>query len=206
MRILDLFCGAGGASMGYHQAFPDAEIIGVDNVGQPDYPFKFIQGDALEADVEGFDLIHASPPCQDYSPMSNRWGSDEPRLIGDVRALITGQLYVIENVEGARYDMATTLKLCGTMFDLPTRRHRLFETSFLCWQPQCGQHSRDLISVYGKPDGRRLYTRTDRTVLHAWASVEDGQKALGISWTDNWHQLREAIPPAYTRYIGESFR
>lgn len=188
--------------MGYHQALPDAEIVGVDIEPQPDYPFTFVQGDALKADVEGFDLVHASPPCQDYSPMSNRWGSDEPRLIGEVRTLISGQPYVIENVEGARHDMATTLKLCGTMFDLPTRRHRLFETSFLCWQLLCRIHSQDLISVYGKPDGRWLTIRKDGTRQHAWGSVADGQRALGISWTDDWHQLREAIPPAYTRWIG----
>ena len=191
--------------MGYHQAFPDAEIVGIDIVDQPDYPFEFAKGDALKCDITGFDLVHASPPCQDYTPMSNRWGSEHPRLISDVRDLIHGSpTYVIENVVGASADMRATLMLCGTMFGLNLRRHRLFETNHLIWQPDCGTHSRDLTPVYGHPDGRRLYNYTDGTTMNAWASVEDGQAALGIDWTDDWHQLREAIPPAYTRYIGEA--
>lgn len=204
MRILDLFCGAGGASMGYRQALPDAEIIGVDIAPQPDYPFTFVQADALTPpfNLSDFDLIHASPPCQDYSPMTNRWGSEHPRLIAKVRTLINHRPYVIENVEGASRDMATTVKLCGSMFGLPTRRHRLFETSFLVWGLSCGNHEGH-IPVYGKPDGRRLLGTPESPTLKAWASVADGQLALGIDWTDDWHQLREAIPPAYTRYIAQ---
>jgi len=189
--------------MGYHTAFPDAEIVGVDVAPQPDYPFTFVQADARTHNLKGYDLIHASPPCQSYSSMSNRHGSLQPELVYEIRERMpNGVPSVIENVVGASEHMDTTLMLCGTMFDLPTRRHRLFECSFLVWQPQCGAHTRDLIPVYGKPDGRRLYTRSDGSQLRAWRSVEQGQRALGISWTEDWHQIREAIPPSYTQYIG----
>ncbi len=208
MRVLDLFCGAGGASVGYYDSLTasgiKAEIVGVDIISQPDYPFEFIQADALTYPTKGFDLVHASPPCQGYSSMSNRYGSEHPLLIDQVRGKLEGLEYVIENVVGASGDMFTTLMLCGTMFGLPTRRHRLFETSMLLWQPNCGEHTRGLTAVYGKPDGRRLNTYSDGEISRAWASIEEGQEALGINWTDAAHQLREAIPPAYTRYIGEN--
>ena len=192
--------------MGYHQAFPDAAIVGVDINPQPDYPFQFVQGDALETPVnlDSFDLIHASPPCQSYSSMSNRYGSSEPELISEVGRMLQGRTYVIENVEGASAHMQTTVKLCGSMFGLPTRRHRLFETSFFVWGQPCGDHTGH-IPVYGHPDGRRLSGTRDNPTLKAWSSVVEGQRALGIDWTEDWHQLREAIPPAYTEYIGNHY-
>ncbi|MCP5058978.1 MAG: DNA cytosine methyltransferase [bacterium] len=210
MKLLDLYCGAGGAAMGYHQAGFD-EIIGIDTTPQPDYPFEFIEADALDPywwSLGPFDMIHASPPCQGYTPMANRFGSKEPRLLNETRALITygthaDQPYAIENVIGSGLDGVT---LCGTSFGLNLRRHRLFETSFPVWGLHCNHpQDRDTIAVYGKPDGRRLWTRADGTKLHAWSSVKEGQEALGIDWTDDWHQIREAIPPAYTEYIGTQF-
>ncbi len=191
--------------MGYHRAGFD-EIVGIDIEPQPDYPFEFVQADVFDPARDWwalgpFDLVHASPPCQGYTPMTNRWGSEAPQLINQTRAFIRGASYVIENVAGAGLD---GVQLCGSSFDLPTRRHRYFEASFLIWAVPC-RHNGPGIAVYGKPDGRRLYTRADGTELRAWASVEEGQQALGIDWTDDWHQLREAIPPAYTQYIGEQF-
>ena len=202
MIILDLFCGAGGAAMGYHQAFPDAEIVGVDIEPQPDYPFTFIQADAL-VPIEGtFDLVHASPPCQSYTGMTNRYASAQPELIEQTRAHIMTQYpdssYVIENVVGSGRHLNTNLMLCGSMFGLPVRRHRLFETSWLIWQPDCRDHTGH-IPIYGRPDGRRLFGE-----LRAWTSLEQGRQAMQVEWMTNWHSIREAIPPAYTRYIGES--
>lgn len=151
-----------------------------------------------------FDLIHASPPCQSYSTMTNRHASSEPELIQPLRQWLeaTGSQYVIENVEGARGEMVNPVKLCGTMFGLATRRHRLFETSFPVWALACQRHTQDLVAVYGRPDGRLLWTRVDGSEYRAWSSIKDGQQALGIDWSEDWHQLREAIPPAYTEFIG----
>jgi len=214
-RLLDLFCCGGGAAMGYHLA--GFEVIGVDIAPQPGYPFEFMQGDALDYVTrygEYFDMIHASPPCQGYSPhVSSRsskfvptLGKDEPRLICDVkeRILSIRRPYVIENVMGAWSQMNANLTLCGTMFGLPISRHRLFECSFAIMQPVHGKCSgvakrfaaergweyRDM-SVTGK--GRRKGT------AQRWSEL------LGITWKLSQHQLAEAIPPSYTRYIGEQF-
>lgn len=209
--LLDLFCGAGGAAMGYHRAGFD--VVGVDNVPQPDYPFEFHRADALgflrslgPINMPGpFDAIHASPPCQSYSAMSNRWGSDHPELIGQVRDLMpAGVPYVIENVQEARRDMREPIvRLTGAMFGLDVYRPRLFELGnwFTLSGPPPPRQS-ETVAVYGKPDGRHLRTRRDGSRLYAWASIEEGQRALGIDWTDDWHQIREAIPPAYTEWIG----
>ena len=187
--------------MGYHRAFPDADIVGIDNVPQPDYPFTFIQGDALNPPVrlEAFDFVHASPPCQAYSNMSNRWGSDADELIDRSRFLIksAGVPGVIENVTGARAHMQNPVTLTGYHFGLNVWRPRLFEPVnwwLLSLSPARGTTE---VGVYGKPDGRHLWGD-----LYAWSSVEQGQRLLGIDWTDDWHQLREAIPPAYTEWIG----
>lgn len=169
MRILDLFCGAGGAAMGYHRAFPDAEIIGVDIAPQPHYPFLFQKGDALQILAlstfvhHHFDLVHASPPCQRFSDLAkrNRNADAWPDLIEPTRQLLhqADVPYVIENVEGA--PLHDPIVFCGTMFPgLRVLRHRLFETTFAA--------------------------------------------AMGIDWMTG-PELNEAVPPAYTQWIGEQF-
>lgn len=211
--LIDLFCGAGGAADGYHRA--GFEVIGVDIVDQPDYPFRFCKADALDVLEYGgivggvnlfdFQVIHASPPCQSYTAMSNRWGSDHPELIAQVRDRIPeGVPYVIENVDGARRDMAEPIvRLTGEMFELSVHRPRLFELGgWYTLSSPPPPRGEAVVAVYGKPDGRRLWTRTDGSELRAWSSIEEGQQALGIDWTDDWHQLREAIPPSYTEWIG----
>ena len=140
MRILDLFCGAGGAAAGYHRAFPNAEIVGVDIVPQPRYPFTFIQADALEFPLDGFDFVHASPPCQAFTAYRRRGGGvgdGYPDLIAVVRArlLCHDATYVIENVPGA--PLHHPVQLCGSSFGLNVRRHRLFETSFPAVGKRC---------------------------------------------------------------------
>jgi DNA (cytosine-5)-methyltransferase 1 len=210
VRILDLFCGAGGAAMGYHRAGFD--VVGVDIAPQPNYPFKFIQHDAidfLESDPVAcfrFDAIHASPPCQAYTTMNNRHGSTSPELIHLVRnALEETELpYVIENVLGALGEMLSPVMLTGEMFGLRVHRPRLFETNFPVLVPGPSARQLDPVAVYGKNDQRRLWTRSDGSELRA-ATLEDASEAMGIDWM-TWDEIREAIPPAYTEHIGSFLR
>lgn len=190
-RLLDLFCGAGGAAMGYHRAGFD--VVGVDIEPQPNYPFEFHQADALEYPLDGFDAIHASPPCQGYSvtaPLHPE--ADCPKLIKPVRQRLQGTTaaYVIENVPGAPLMNAVTL--CGTQFGLRTRRHRLFETSWRLFalMPPCVAHDEAPVQVFGHGgDSSRYWT------MHDW------REAMGIDWMKR-DELAEAIPPAYTEWIG----
>jgi DNA (cytosine-5)-methyltransferase 1 len=200
-RLLDLCCGAGGGTKGYQRA--GFYVVGVDIEPQPHYcGDEFYQADALKFSLEGFEAIHASPPCQGYTPMSNRWGSRASRLIEPIReALRRADVpYVIENVPGAA--LLNSVQLCGSFFGLTAYRHRLFESNIGLWSTPC-LHSGVGVAVYGKPDGRRLFTRADGSELRAWKSLEEGKEALGIDWCPSWHGIREAIPPAYTQFIGE---
>jgi len=206
MRLLDLFCGAGGAAMGYHQAGFD-EIVGVDINPQPNYPFAFIQGDALEPPVrlDDFDLIHASPPCQAYAGLASKDGR-HPDLIPPTRKLLQGYPYVIENIEGA--PLVNAARLCGSMFGLGVRRHRRFETSFLLMTPPCNHNGHEIRGYYGRNYGPALVSadaiqRKGRKPLYR-GTIEEGKADMGIDWM-GWDELREAIPPAYTKYIGEAF-
>lgn len=208
MRVLDLFCGAGGASMGYRRAWPGAEITGVDIAEQPNYPFAFVRADALTYPVDEFDFVHASPPCQAYTTMSNRWrgsggaADSHDSLIGAVRSRLRESRYVIENVPGARSEMdGLTVTLTGGMFGLGVHRPRIFESFRPIMAPPRAPSPTGVIGVYGSLDGRRLYTRKDGTELRAAASLEQASRAMDIDWM-NWLELREAIPPAYTEFIG----
>ena len=189
-RLLDLFCGAGGAGMGYHLA--GFEVVGVDLSPQKHYPFEFHQADALTFPLEGFDAIHASPPCQAYSTASHR--SDHPDLYVAVRDRLEafGVPWVIENVIGAPYRSGVIL--CGSMFGLRVRRHRNFESSALIMRLPC-DHS-----------GDRPYTITGHAGAgdfehHRGASAEEGPRLLGCEWM-TWDEATQAIPPAYTEFIG----
>jgi DNA (cytosine-5)-methyltransferase 1 len=161
-RLLDLFCGAGGAAVGYHRAGFD--VVGVDNRPQPRYPFKFHQGDAMTWPLDGYDAIHASPPCQAYSSTRHLPNTKpHPELVEPTRERLqaSGVPWVMENVVGA--PLTPHIILCGTMFGLVTddwelRRHRLFETSGLfILTPPC-QHNGPVAGIYGgktKRDRRR---------------------------------------------------
>lgn len=204
--ILDLFCGAGGASMGYWRA--GFEVVGVDIEPQPDYPFEFIRADAMDVlnhvhELGDFVAVHASPPCQHYSKATSQQrhiGKQYPDLIPAVRdkLLITGLPYVIENVMGAPLNNA--IKLCGSMFNLPIQRHRLFEGCVPDYRtlPKC-QHKRQrsvsgpTVSVFGHP-GLRLDVDNS---TDAW------REAMGINWMTA-DSLAQAIPPAYTQFIAQS--
>src|ERR1035437_665181 len=128
-RLLDLFCCAGGAAMGYHRA--GFEVVGVDIKPQPHYPFEFHQGDALTYPLEGFDAYHASPPCQRFSAMQMIHHNQEvwPDLVDPIRQrlIATRKPYVIENVPAT--PLRVDLMLCGTMFGLRMPRHRIFESN-----------------------------------------------------------------------------
>lgn len=217
MKLLDLFCCAGGAAMGYHRA-GFTEIVGVDNRPQPRYPFQFVQADALEylarliksGEVEEFDLIHASPPCQAYTGMRNitlsRFGSvpEHPDLIDPVRRLLqeSGRPYVIENVQCSPVD--THIIICGAAVGLPgLSRHRHFESNVLLWgPPKCARRQNKLtIGVYGsRPDGRRVSQKVGKFGRVA-NSIDEAREIMGIDWME-WDEIREAIPPAYTEWIG----
>jgi DNA (cytosine-5)-methyltransferase 1 len=147
-RLLDLFSGAGGAAVGYHRA--GFEVVGVDLHPQPHYPFEFHQADAMTYPLDGFDAIHASPPCQAYSVANNIHGrADHPMLIPSVRErlLATGLPYVIENVP--RGPLINPVTLCGLTFGLNVKRHRLFESNVFMLSPPCTGHVGDWLLVFG---------------------------------------------------------
>ena len=211
-RLLDLFCGAGGAAVGYHRAGFD--VVGVDIAPQPHYPFDYIQTstDVILTHVElggpfveqygPIDVIHASPPCQGYTTMSNRHGSTAPLFIDELRArlILIGLPYVIENVPGAKSHMRSPITLHGGMFGLGVNRPRLFESNVLLLVPQARRVA-NAAAVYGRREDRRLlWRRTDGSELHA-ASLTEAQEAMEMDWAD-WHGTKEAIPPAYTEFLG----
>jgi DNA (cytosine-5)-methyltransferase 1 len=205
-RLLDLFCGAGGAAMGYFRAGFD--VVGVDINPQPNYPFEFIQADALALDpafIDGFDAIHASPPCQDYSALKGLSSSERGKMIDPVRDLLCKSRlpWIIENVVGS--DLRNPITLCGSSFGLGVWRHRKFETSFpIILTPQC-RHALipEPIDVTGtggpfngvrKTDGGGI-SRKPRNLSHA-------REVMGIDWM-NRRELSQSVPPAYTQFIGE---
>jgi len=203
MKILDLFCGAGGAAMGYSRA--GFEVVGVDIAPQKHYPFEFIQADALDPPLfwDEFDVIHASPPCQGYSVLNKANKKNYPKLIEPIREILKniGLPYIIENVLGA--PLIDPLLLCGSMFNLGAsgyqlRRHRLFETSFDIPQPLCN-HQGYAIGVHG---GGRWDNSKAKTRGGYQGTKAERAEAMGIDWM-NRDELSNAIPPAYTQYIAE---
>lgn len=217
MRALDLFCGAGGVSMGLHRAGFD--VTGVDLARQPRYPFRFVQADALRPPfrLSDFDFIWASPPCQAHTSLRKMWNSRQHEdMIPQTRDLLAGSgvPWVMENVPGA--PLRATIRLCGTMFDLATpcgaelRRHRYFETSFMLLQPEC-RHGSSVVGVYGGHVRDRCRTITitghtpqqnvERNRVRQTYSVEDAKHAMGIDWM-TLAELSQAIPPAYSELIG----
>lgn len=254
-RVLDLYCGVGGAARGYDQA--GFEVVGVDIEPQPNYrfgqaynlPYGFVQADALESldrlldggrvggwTLDDFDVIHASPPCQRFTAMGRMANThdDHPDLVAPTRELLeaTGKPYVIENVEGA--PLRDPLLLCGTMFGLgilaggewyELQRHRLFESNvdlkatwLRCkhgetrrffapgergeWYDRepagvvgvYGGHLRNRSRADGQRDRGRDFSVPDRK--------QAAREALEIQWARTWHELDEAVPPAYTMRVG----
>jgi DNA (cytosine-5)-methyltransferase 1 len=196
---LDLFCGAGGAAVGYHRAGFD--VVGVDIVPQPRYPFEFVQADALTFPLDGYDAIHASPPCQAYSALAALpWVAAEchVRLLEPTweRLAAYGVPWVIENVE--RAPMPHSAVLCGWTMGLPFYRHRRFGSSSLLLAPPHRRHEvvihagrRNLSTRYRQGGGR------DIAGLFPGATAADA----GLEWMTA-KEASQAIPPAYTEHIG----
>lgn len=202
--LLDLFCGAGGASAGYFRAGFD--VVGGDLAAQPNYRHQFHRADAVTFPLGGFDAVHASPPCQAYSDMSNcRPGlaGDYPMLIDVIRERLQawGGPWVIENVAGSglasQDDLFGTrgVLLCGSMFGLPLYRHRLFETSFPAGAPN---HPRHLIPA---SKAGHWEPGTIISVAGNCAPIKKAREAMGIGWMTR-AELAESIPPAYAEHIG----
>jgi DNA (cytosine-5)-methyltransferase 1 len=210
-RALDLFCGAGGVSVGLQRA--GFEVTGVDIKEQPNYRGgAFVLGDALSCPLDGFDFVWASPPCQAHTAMSNRWrgrggvADEHTSLIAATRdrLLAWGGLYVIENVPGARRHMVNPGTMSGSTFGLGVHRPRLFESNLPIQWPPRQAPPRGTIGVYGKAhDGRLLWRRKDGSEQRAARSLEQAAEAMGgVHWM-TWRELAESIPPAYAQFIGE---
>jgi DNA (cytosine-5)-methyltransferase 1 len=214
MKLLDLFCGVGGASVGYAQA--GFEVHGVDLKHGKRYPFTYLRADVLDilkdnAFINQFDVIHASPPCQTHSitkHLRNAQGGSTSKLdlIPETRAALiaSGKPYVIENVVGS--PLIDPIQLCGSSFDLKVRRHRLFESNMDLKGSICNHKNQGKpIGVYGsmgdqpqglnKANGKYVYGgQVART-------IQEAQNAMGMNW-GIWSEIKEAIPPAFTKYLG----
>lgn len=201
MRLLDLFCGAGGAAVGYARA--GFELVGVDINPQRSYPFEFHQADALEFPLDGFDVVHASPTCQTFSVCGNwpnvhrdKW----PDLVSPMRDRLHSEArcpFVIENVAGA--PIRKDLMLCGEMFGLRVHRHRYFEVEgvHVPWFP----HERHRLK--GGRDSQHIEAGYTRVVTGHMKNPKDAMAAMGVDWMRNRDELAAAIPPAYTHWIGD---
>lgn len=199
-RVLDLFCGAGGAGYGYHLAGFD--VVGVDISPQPSYPFEFHQADAMTWPLDGFDLIHASPPCQSYSATAVLTTREYPRLIAPVRERMkaAGVPYVIENVRKAGRYLELPAELCGCMFEELRGllyEPRLFEASFAIRQPAHWPHSWPTTKMGRPPVPGECMQMTGH-----FHSPAEGARRMGVAWMRNRGEIAEAIPPAYTRLVG----
>lgn len=201
-KLLDLCCGAGGASMGYAQAGFD--VTGVDLEHHRGYPFRFSRADAMEVSLDGFDVVHVSPPCQRYSRSRNLRadaGGGLPDLIGPFRDKLEkwGGPFVIENVDHAPFVRERSIMLCGRMFGLHVYRHRGFESNVLLMTQPHHKHPKPVVrkacEIMADPDAYLEPTGH-------FACVKRHAQAMGIDWRMTREELAQAIPPAFTRYIG----
>lgn len=204
-RLLDLFCGAGGCSVGYHKAGFD--VVGVDVKLQPDYPFEFHLADAMTYSLDRFDAVHASPPCQRFTVANRVAGSSKNHL--DLltptltRLRRSGLVWVVENVPGSPMPDDAVV-LCGSMFDLKVRRHRLFASSEPLTGSGCN-HKRQgrALGVYGNGGA---WTRKQAGGGGTKVVRKEAADAMGVYWTEKQPALAQMIPPAYTHFIGEQIR
>lgn len=208
-KALDLFCCAGGASVGLHRAGFD--VVGVDIDPQPHYPFEFHQADALTFPLDGFDFIWASPPCQAYTAAKSLQKRDNPKLIDPIRArlIAAGVRYAIENVPGAPLINPTVL--CGLTFGLRVKRHRLIETNFPVMTAPCPKgHHGDWLIVFGwsalrRSNGSGTGPKKDRGKTKGKSVPHDEAcAAMGVDWKVTRRELSESIPPAYGEHVGRA--
>jgi len=204
MKLLDLYCGVGGASAGYAAA--GFEVHGVDLKHGKRYPYTYLRADVLDVlrddnFIQQFDVIHASPPCQTHSitqHLRNAQGKTTSKvdLIPQTRAALiaSGKPYIIENVPGS--PLINPVQLCGSSFNLKVRRHRLFESNMPIKGTGCNHKAQGRpIGVYGSLNDQ--IPNGGRTAVN----ITEARQAMGIDWAI-WTELVEAIPPAYTDYLG----
>lgn len=210
MKLLDLYCGAGGGAMGYYRA-GFTSIVGVDLVNQKHYPFEFVRSNVLDLEVDflrEFDVIHASPPCQAYGPNKHNLAWYFPDIMEETRELLlaSGKPYIIENIPQA--PLINPILLCGTMFpELRVIRHRLFESNFPIGAPfhlkkndhPIAYSARNVESGIVTDDPWNNYVTV---VGGGTTTVECAKDAMGIDWPMFKREVNEAIPPAYTEYLG----
>lgn len=209
--LIDAFCGAGGAGRGYADA--GFEVWGIDIKPQSSYPYRFFRGDVFEVLPKliakyPVAVVHASPPCQAYSKLTNlspHPRSSYPDLVDQTRELLrsTDRPWIMENVELS--PLETPTMLCGTMFGLGAsvrgerrelRRHRFFESNQLLYAPGPCQHEHPVVNVYGNPGG------FDRRRGRALASASEWGEAMGIDWMAS-RDMAQSVPPIFTRFLGE---
>lgn len=209
--MLDAYCGAGGATRGYQEA--GFRVVGVDVAHQANYPGIFVRADAIEY-IKGyghlFDAIHSSPPCQAHTTMSNKHrgrgtAADlHVEMIAATRDAMnsTGKPWILENVHGAARHLRNPISLYGGSFGLRVHRPRFFESNVaLIALPR--KRAVNPIGVYGRHhDGRLLWRNQDGSELHCARTLEEAQTAMGIDWM-TWDEITEAVPPAYTAYLGK---
>ena len=206
MRCLDLFCCAGGAGVGIARA--GFEVVGMDIAPQPEYPFEFIQGNALEANLSGFDFVWASPPCQCFT----KYGNCRPNLADKYEDLIDatrqkltawGGAWIMENVVGA--PLRNPIMLCGSMFGLDVRRHRLFESSMVLKAGTCNHKMWEPNRYPGgrsRERGHASFLCRGTVEIGRWnIPIETQKKAMGIDWITDLRKLSESIPPAYSEFL-----
>ena len=205
MKLLDLFCGAGGCSVGYNRAGFD--VVGVDIEPHADYPFELILADAVKvatdtAFLSQFDVVHASPPCPRYSVATKATGTSDnhPDLVPVMRDLLNawGGIWVMENVPGA--PMPTAVTICGKAMGLQwIKRHRLFESNVLLFSPGCACDNRGTVSVFGHSGEDR---RKSAGGVRKHVPIAEVRDLMGVPWMRSRDDIADAIPPAYTEYLG----
>jgi DNA (cytosine-5)-methyltransferase 1 len=203
--LLDLFSGAGGAAVGY--ALAGFQVIGIDIDEQPDYPFTFIKADVMNLNLaalvasSGAVAVHASPPCQAYSPLNAYNQLSYPDLVAPTRELLvaTGLPWVIENVVQA--PLLDPIVLCGTMFGLKLYRHRGFESNFVLAAPRHLPHrARCTRNGYLPTPEAPFMTISGGKHSRAWR--ERACEEMGTPWMTTVHDVCESVPPAYAAFVG----
>ena len=188
--------------MGIHRA--GFEVTGVDIRPQRNYPFEFIQADALTVPLDGFDFIWASPPCQRYSHAQNAAKNSHahPDLIAPIRERLNtwGGPYIIENVVGA--PLLNPVTVCGLALGLKVKRHRLFESNVFLLTPPCPSHDQDYYVIFGREVRNRVRMGADPKGTRSGRrnNIKVGHQAMGIDWM-NRAELSEAVPPAYAELL-----
>lgn len=203
-KLLEVYCSAGGSSVGYQRA--GWEVDGVDIMPQRHFPFRFFKADAVEFIYEHghrYDAIVGGPVCKRYSKTWRIQTLDHPTQIPATRAAMvaSGKPYIIENVEDALPELLTPMLLCGQDFGLHTYRHRLFESNVRLVRP--GSHAPHIKPTVKM--GRALRPGDYYHAVGNFSSVEIIRADMGVEWM-NRQEIAQCIPPSYTQYLGTQLK